>query len=57
MKNPTIKGTFKLKISSVSLHAPRNIGINDTAIIHEALDELKAELDPITRNKFTFERL
>ena len=55
MKNPTITGTFKLKVSSVGLQVRQDAGQKDTAIIHEVLDRLSAQLDPMTRKRLTFE--
>ena len=55
MKNPTIQGTFKLKISAVGLHGHQNIGMSDAAIIHKLLDKFQAGIDPMYRGKLTFE--
>jgi len=54
MKNPTLRGTFEIKLSSVGLTARKDAGMKDTAIIHESLDKLLAQLDPMARKRITF---
>ncbi|MCJ7829343.1 MAG: hypothetical protein MUP81_06355 [Dehalococcoidia bacterium] len=54
MKNPIIKGTFKVKLIKTALNTRRDIGMQDAAIIHEVLDKLLNQLDPITRRRISF---
>jgi len=49
-----LEGTFRIELSPFGLQARRDVGMQDTAIIHESLENLLNQLDPATRKSISF---